>query len=460
MYESTPSLGSYQDDALQFMRGRRHGAIFLPMGTGKTWVMIEWIKEQLRNNIPVLPVLIVAPKAVCHTWENELIRFGEGLSYTTAYDGTVSERREIVKAVMSNEEFDILIVNYEMLTRFPPVINPTTIILDESTRIKNTKAARTKAAYRIGRFVKFKWILTGSPIPRGVEDIYGQIYFLDQGTTLGKNYWAFMQRYFRAISIGAGRRMWQVSPTGTQQIKQRVAPLIFQRDRKECLRLPEKIYSRRMVTMNEEIKRHQTQVLSYWRLEGKETNSHLAVDSWLRMLASGHSSDWTPINCDKYAACIDMLDDIDRNERVVVWTNYVAENKRLVKEIRKAGYSVISIIGEVSHDDRRDALRSFESSDIRICVISEQCGAFGLNELRDANYVCYFSNGYDLELRQQSEDRTFRAGREVPCNYIDLVTEGSIEQHILDLLETKSQMSEAFFRAEVLRRMGLNEFND
>jgi SNF2 family DNA or RNA helicase len=425
------------------------------MGTGKTWVLIEWIKENLRNGVNVLPVLIVAPKSVCHTWENELVRFGEGLSFTVAYDGSVSERREIVKSVLSDDEFDVLIINYEMLTRMPPTIGASTVILDESTRIKNTKAARSKAAYRIGRYAKYKWILTGSPIPRGVEDIYGQIYFLDAGTLLGKNYWAFLQRYFSPVPIGPGRRMWKISATGTKQIKQRVAPLIFQRDRKECLRLPEKIYSRRMVEMHEEIKRYQTRVLEYWRLEDKETNSRLAVDAWLRMLASGHTGDWSPIACNKYASCLELVDDIDSSESVVIWTNFIKENKRLVDTLVSAGHSVVSIIGEVTQDARTDALRKFESRESRICVISEQCGAFGLNELRNANFVVYFSNGYDLELRMQSEDRTFRAGREVPCNYIDLITTGTIEQHILDLLETKNQMSESFFRAEVLRRMGL-----
>lgn len=455
MYEPAESLGSYQNEALQFMSQRRHGAIFLPMGTGKTWVVIEWIKAQLRNGIDPLPVLIVAPKSVCHTWENELIRFGQGLSFTTAYEGPVSERRDIVKSVLSANEFDILIINYEMLTRMPPTIGPTTIILDESTRIKNTKAARTKAAYRVGHYAKYKWILTGSPIPRGVEDIYGQIYFLDGGATLGKNYWAFLQRYFSSVPIAPGRRMWKISSAGTQQIKQRVAPLIFQRDRKECLRLPEKIYSRRMVEMHEEIKCHQAHVLEYWRLEGKETNSRLAVDAWLRMLASGHTGDWIPTACNKYASCLELVDDIDLSESVVIWTNFIKEHKRLVSTLVSAGHSVVSIIGEVTQDARTLALRQFESRKARICVISEQCGAFGLNELREANFVVYFSNGYDLELRMQSEDRTFRAGREVPCNYIDLVTTGTIEQHILDLLETKNQMSESFFRAEVMRRMGL-----
>lgn len=454
MFESSPCIGEYQTDAINFMMSKPKGAIFLPMGTGKSFIVLEYLKAHLRNlNYEVLPVLVVAPKSVCRTWMQEAEKFGHGLKAVDAFTGPIKERLIRASTVLDDCEGHLVITNYEALSKMLSLGRPATVICDESTRIKNTKAARSKAAYSMGRSAKYAWILTGSPIPKGVEDIYGQIYFLDQGRRLGKDYWTFLQRYAYAIPIGSGQRMWQIRSNSARIIRDKVDDLTFRRKREECIQLPAKYYAARYVEMSEELLAATNGVLRLWRLGDRDTTSRLAVDSWLRMLCLGFGSEWADIKCNKYQELLDLIDEVDPSEQVVIWTNYVKENERVYRTLEQSGISVVRIVGETSQRDRFTNLDAFQRGEARCIVISTQLGAFGINELRDANIVVYFSNNYDLELRQQSEDRTYRAGRTKSCTYVDLITTGSIEQHIADLLQAKEKISATFFREEVLRRL-------
>lgn len=458
MFEPVKAIGSYQDDALAFMKSRAIGAVFLPMGTGKTYVVIEWIKDQLRQQrYHILPVIVFAPKMVCHTWENEIAKFGRGLIVRAAYDGPMIQR-QIDIAQTRDGEAHIVICNYEMAEHVK--ITPGTVVCDESTRIKNVKAKRSKAVYALGLKAKHRWILTGSPRPKGVEDLYGQFFFLDRGAVLGKNYWAFQARFFSSIPIGNGRQMWKASIDNEQRIKGLLSPYVFYRKREDCIALPEKLYSTRYVDMSLAIKKHTGHILEYWRHEGKEADNALTVGAWLRMLCTGFAGDWTPIDCGKYTAISDFIGDMDLGaDQVVIWTWFRKEQNRLAEILAEKGYQFITINGGTSNDDRATRLSSFEDGNSRIAIVSIATGAFGLNELRNASTVIYASNSFDLELRQQSEDRTYRAGRTTPCQYIDFVTTGSIEQHIVEVLRLKEAHSKAFLEGEVIRRIGLEKGN-
>lgn len=455
MFEPVKSIGAYQDDALAFMSGRAVGAVFLPMGTGKTYVVIEWIKDQLRQGrYHILPVVIFAPKMVCHTWENEIEKFGRGLIAVGAYDGPMIQRQIDIMGAKDGRAH-IVICNYEMADSVN--MTPGTVVCDESTRIKNPDAIRSKAVYNLGFKAKHRWILTGSPRPKGVEDLYGQFFFLDRGMALGKTYWNFKCKFFTPIAVGIGKRMWKASIENEKRIREILSPYVFYRRREDCISMPIKLYSTRQVDMSVDIRRHTGHILEYWRHEGKEADNALTVGAWLRMLCTGFAGDWVSIDCNKYTAIADFLGDTDLvHDQVVIWTWFRKEQDRLAKILEEKKYKFITISGGDNNATRADRLRSFESGLSRIAVVSTATGAFGLNELRNASIVIYSSNSFDLELRQQSEDRTYRAGRTTPCQYIDFVTTGSIEQHIVEVLHLKEAHSKAFLEGEVIRRMNLD----
>lgn len=454
MFEPNPVVGEYQSDAIAFMSERKAGAIFLAMGTGKTYVVIEWLKSRLRaQDYSVVPVLIAAPKSVCHTWEQELEKFGNGVKWKAAYDGPPTRRAEAVKEAIEDLEAHVLLVNYEYLPKLVKSgTTAATVVFDESTRIKNTKANRSKAAYELAGHANFRWVLTGNPIPRGMEDIYGQIFATDKGKRLGESYWQFLNRYFTPISFGTGKRGWVPKRNSMGRVKEQIRDIVFSRPREECVTLPEKRYRTVLAEMPPKVKVMVQEVMDYWRLNGVEVDNRLTVDLWLRMLCLGFDREWSPIDCNKYKVLLETLEDIGK-EQVVIWTNFIAENYRVADTVARLNAPYVQIYGEVPNDDRRKRLEEFERGDRRYCIISTQVGAFGLNELRHCDYIIYFSNGYDYELRAQSEDRSYRVGRTRQCTYTDIITGASIEGLILKNLKGKEHTSKSFIRDRVMTEL-------
>lgn len=459
MYEPMDPLGSYQEEAIQFMSEREVGAIFLPMGVGKTFCAIEWIKRRKRLEcMNTFPVVIFAPKIVCNSWCEEMKKFGAGLTYTDLSNGPSIQRLKQLDLAIALDT-DVIITNYEMANHIrnkTSVFN--TVIVDESTRIKNVKAKRSQAIVAIGKKASFRWILTGFPVTKSIMDVYGQILFLDHGQRLGTTYWQFLNRYCSPIQFGPGKRGWVPKSTAVYEIRGRITPIMFQRDREQCVAMPGKNYVELIVEPTEEQSRVSKEIFDYWRVNGREMTNALSVDMAFRQCSlgfirgDGDSPAPRFIGSSRYAAIRDLIND-GGCVRAAVWTNFRAEQAELFRVLSESGARTYAINGSTDHRDRTRYLQSFEKGNCDVLIISEQVGSFGLNELRDADISIYCSNSYDLELRKQSEDRIYRAGRRDRPTYYDIVTRDSIDVHILKLLKSKNEASKAFIRSAVLDSM-------
>lgn len=457
MFEPCTPLGDYQSEAIQFLNKNRQAAIFLPMGTGKTFCVIESLKMFKRVGIhDAFPVIIFAPKIVCHSWVTEIQRFGNGLTYVDISNGPSQKRLNIMQDALA-DDVDIFITNYEFAPKMDKLFTKLfgTVICDESTRIKNPKAQRSKAVYEIARCATYRRILTGSPITRGLEDIYGQAYCLDQGDRLGSTLWKFYNRYFSPIDYGPGQRGWVPKSGSTDRVKSVLRDVTFKKDRTDCYTLPDKRYVEIKVAPSAGQRKAFREITDYWRLNGREMFNALAIDSAMRQVACGFIMGDEPMAypCEKYIVLPELIQDAGEDSRVVVWTNFRIEQQRTIDILRDEGISCAAINGSTPHEDRTQHLMEFRDGHLPVIVISEQVGAFGLNELADADLIVYMSNSYDLELRKQSEDRTYRAGRKTSPVYYDLIVEGSIEEHILEILKSKHQLSKEFMRDMVLRKL-------
>lgn len=458
MYERHPSIGTYQEEAYDFLIDTKAGALFLPMGTGKTYVAIEVLKHhaRLKNSTDFFPVLVFAPKIVCQGWVREIQKFGNGLTVHDASDGPSHRRAyEMMEALEDN--VDIVVTNYEfapkVLDQFDDLFG--TLICDESTRVKNVRAKRSKAVYEIARKCEYRYIMTGSPITRDLSDIYGQCYVLDRGNKLGTSYWKFLNRFFTPLDYGPGQRGWVPKRGSLEKVRSVISPMVFSRRREECISLPGKTYIEVPVKPSQRIQQLTKEILDYWSLGEQEFFNALAVDMALRQINCGFilGDQAEEFDSNKYAVMLELIEEAG-DEQVVVWTNFVKEQERVMSVLRDNGISCEAIRGSTPSDIRTQYLDDFETKKFQVIVISEQVGAYGLNQLQHASLVIYSSNSYDLELRKQSEDRTYRAGRTTKCVYYDLVTEGSIEEHILRLLKKKYQVSKQFIRSQALLSMG------
>lgn len=448
-YTPNDPIGQYQLEALDFMKSRESGALFLPMGTGKSWIIIEWMRYNYFNG-NVFPVLIIAPVPVCYTWIREIEKFAPELSCVNMFHGTWNERYE---RYIDNMDRDVFIINYESVCKLPETDYQVfqTVVCDESTKTKNPQAKRTKSIHKMAEAIPYRWICTGTPIPNGIIDIWSQAFIIDRGSSLGTNFWRFRNRFFTPRQLDRGR--FYVPQSGAEKdIRSRIRKYIFSRLRSECLTLPEQIFTFRTAEPTKEMRLLETEIKTMWRQQGTETNTPLVVDTWLRKLALGFDINWNAVPCNKYAVLADTLQEIGEAQ-VVIWTNFHEETDRIVSTLQSCGWFPEVVDGRVDHERRSRILTLFESGEVSIIIVSTAVGAFGINELRWADYAIYFSNNYDYELRRQSEDRLLRAGRTCSPIYIDIVTTNSIEQHITDILQRKERVDATFFRREIMRRL-------
>jgi SNF2 family DNA or RNA helicase len=427
------------------------------MGTGKTYVALAYLS--LLNG----PVVVVAPLSVLRSWEKQI------LEHTTATYALASGSKSS-KIDALHKDVDIVLINYDFFSILPKNNNCKfyrfeTVVLDESTRIKSPKANRTATILREFTSTKYKLLLTGNPIPRSYEDLFTQWLFLDDGKSLGTNYFLFQRKYFSPVSYGAGRTSWEPNSRTGGSIAGKIAGSYFYRQKSECVDLPPKIYERRHYSLQGAQLKYYKQILNDWLAEtsGGErvVNNALSRDIALRQICSGYLGDGQGGSTEvfkslKYSTLVETLEDIG-DEQCVIWFWFRQECESIREALRPVHGEVAYVHGGVDREARSRALESFECGRSRIILAQQQTCAYGINELAKSEFSIYVGHTYDYDLRSQSEDRTSRIGSQRSCTYIDIVAEKSIEEAILEVLSTKANLPAHVFKDHV--RVLLNEWS-
>jgi SNF2 family DNA or RNA helicase len=161
----------------------------------------------------------------------------------------------------------------------------------------------------------------------------------------------------------------------------------------------------------------------------------------LHQITCGHfkSDDGTiqEVKSNRINELISVLDEIEG--KAIIWANYIYDVENIVKAIQKeyGEESVVAYYGKTSNDDRSKNIEKFQNNDnVRFFVGNPQTGGYGIT-LTSANNVIYYSNGYDLEKRMQSEDRAHRIGQKKSVTYIDFITEKTVDERIVKALRKK-----------------------
>jgi SNF2 family DNA or RNA helicase len=320
--------------------------------------------------------------------------------------------------------------------------------VDESTTIKTPTAKRTKAICAIGKLAKYRRILTGSPVTKSPLDLYTQCEFLNENLLGFGSYYTFRNRYavMRQANFG-GRRVQLVG--GYQRLDElsRVLKPFSDRVLKEnCLDLPEKTYIERQVELTDE----QTKAYSTMKsaalasLKGKMATAPHVLTQLMRLhqITCGHlkndDDSITEIKNNRITSLIELLEEVEG--KVIIWANYVYDIKQIVAAISKkyGEDSIVQYYGAVDAETRQKNIEKFQdpNSPARFFIGNPQTGGYGIT-LTAANNVVYYSNGYDLEKRLQSEDRAHRIGQKKAVTYVDLIAPKTVDEKIRKALRKK-----------------------
>ena len=449
----------HQLTALQKSWNKETYAYFMEMGTGKTKVLIDNM-SMLYDKGKIDGALIIAPKGVIKTWyEQELPTHLpdhiENVTVLWQSNITKGQQEKLESLFEIDTALHILVMNVEAFSTEKGVnfaskfLNSHKVLMaiDESTTIKTPTAKRTKNIIGLGKHAKYRRIMTGSPVTKNPLDLYTQCLFLDPYLLNFQSYYAFRNRYAVMKSMHVRGKTIQVVHAfqNLAELSESLQNFSYRVLKEDCLDLPPKNWIKRHITLSKEQQKvyDQMKKTALATLNGKVTSTMTVITQLMRLqqITCGHfvADDGTTqeIKSNRIIELMDVLDEIEG--KAIIWGHWQKDIKNIVGEIEKkyGPGSVVSYYGLTPQDERQDNIRQFQNDPkCRFMVGTPSTGGYGIT-LTAANTVIYYSNGYDLEKRLQSEDRAHRIGQKKNVTYIDIIAEDTVDEKIQESLRKK-----------------------
>ena len=449
----------HQLTALEKSWNKENFAYFMEMGTGKTKVLIDNL-AMLYDKGKIDGALIIAPKGVVKTWyEQELpTHLPNHIDNTTVLwqSNITKSQQEKLDSILKNEMLlHVLVMNVEALSTEKGVkfaskfINShkTLMAIDESTTIKTPTARRTKNIILLGKQAKYKRIMTGSPITKNPLDLYTQCEFLDPWLLDFTSYYAFRNRYAEMKTMHLRGRSIQVVSEfkNLGELSETVKNFSYRVLKEDCLDLPPKNFIKRHITLTPAQKKFYEQMkkAAMAVLNGKVTTTMTVLTQLMRLhqITCGHfTADDGSVQEVESNRLNELMSILEETEgKAIIWANYQRDVAQIIEHIEKkyGKGSIVDYYGLTPQEDRQDNIRKFQNdSNCRFLIGTPQSGVYGIT-LTQANTVIYYSNGYDLEKRLQSEDRAHRIGQKKTVTYVDLICEDTVDEKIVKALRDK-----------------------
>ena len=453
----------HQRIALERSYDKINYAYFMEMGCGKSKVLIDnmaWLYE----NKKIDTAIVVAPKGVYRNWQTSEIPAHlhddiEREVYVWNPNPNKTQKEHLVSGIKERGKLRILLVNVEgfattKLKAFvEKFVRDSTFLLavDESTTIKNPKAKRTKALVALGKAASYRRILTGSPVTKSPMDLYAQCGFMDKALLGFESFYSFQGRYAITRTQRMGGHSFQqiVGYRNLDELSTKLEKFSYRVTKDEALDLPDKIYTVRHVSLTDDQIKHYISLknAAIALLDDGDLVSAPAVMTQLLRLQQvlcGHlmtdDGDLVEFKTRRIDALLETIEEMSGG--VIIWSRFRYDIRNIEAALKKAygEDSTVNYYGDTSDSDRELAIKRFQDRDARFFVGNPQTAGKGLT-LNAASNVIYYANDFNLESRVQSEDRCHRIGQKNTVTYVDFVSKGTVDEHIVKTLRAKIDLS-------------------
>jgi len=427
-------LREYQKLGFQWMKTLAYyhfgGILADDMGLGKTLQGIAFIEsERTAIRESGLPVLIVSPASLIYNWKNEIAKFAPGLNAVIAA-GAKQERSGILDDL---EQVDVLITSYPLLRRDMELYAKQRfhcLILDEAQMIKN-HATQTAQAVKLLK-AKYRFALTGTPIENSLDEL-----------------WSLFDAVFPEL-FGSKRAFAELS---REAIAKRVKPFILRRMKSDVLKeLPDKIETLQMSELTDEQKklyvaylaRLQAETLMHLQTEGfqKSRMKILAGLTRLRQLCCHPALFVENYEGDsgKLEQLLEIVEEaLGAGKRMLIFSQFTSMLHIIREEIALRGLSCFYLDGSTPSQERVELCERYNAGEQDIFLISLRAGGTGLN-LTGADTVILYDLWWNPAVEQQAADRAHRIGQKNVVQVIRLVTQGTIEEKMVELQKRKMDL--------------------
>ncbi len=471
-YEYATKPYDHQRRAFLISRPQEYFGLFMDPGTGKTKVTIDtcaWLYEQGLIDC----MIVTAPGGVHWNWADEElpIHLPKRLKASVYADsGTRSQRqRRSFEKVLNHKGLAIFCFHIEGLSgatscdMVDEVLKQRRClwVIDESTRIKTPSAKRTKWITDRWELAPYRRILTGTPVTKGVEDLYSQFLFLSPMILGFNTYTAFKARYCQERTFEGSMASFKkiVGYINLDELTDKVDGCTFRVRKADCLDLPPKRYQRRQFELSPKARKLYDQLAEEFtaELNGTVVAENLAIVRMLRLqyITSG----WWPSD-DENGKVVPIEDTFPRlqtlkqviedvngdgdRHKFIIWARFRADLELLQREL---GSAAVSYHGGIAERQRQLNLAAFKNDPAKeYLVANPQNAGIGLT-INESDVQIWYGNSFDLELRLQGEDRNHRIGQKAnSVLLIDLEARRTQDQKIVTALRKKKSVADLVTR--------------
>lgn len=438
-------LRPYQELIVEHVLSTPRCAVWASMGLGKTSATLHALRQ-----INEWPVLVLAPKLVAaSTWPDESKKWNLGLRVVPIL-GSARER-----AAALRQKADIYTMNYENLPWLIDHLAPQwpfrAIVADESTRLKSFRTrqggkrarALAKVATESRRFIE----LTGTPAPNGLIDLWGQIFFLDQGQRLGRTFTAFRDRWFRVIPIGQFAQRIEPYPFAQAQIEERLRDICLTIDAKDYFSIDEPIVNKVVVDLPPKARAlyDAMELEMFLALEnGEEVEAFNPASKTLKCLQLASGAIYTEDRfVEVHDAKLQALDNIIEEAAgapVLVAYHFKSDLERIKRAFPHARTLEPGVIEE------------WNAGRVPLLLVHPASAGHGLNLQDGGNILVVFSHWWNLEEYQQvieriGPTRQKQAGHDRPVFIHQLIARDTVDELVVERRETKREVQDLLLEA-------------
>ena len=412
----------HQEEAIRRGLAFPQYAFLMEMGTGKTKSIIDLACIMALQD-KISGCLIICPKTIIPSWEEEIKK-------------NCGKNCEILSKKHLTKNCFFGIINYEQIITIKDNEiwkQYSMVVLDESSKIKNPKAQRSKDIVKFFKDTKYKYILSGTPVSQNPTDIYQQFKFLNDKFLGFTSYYTFRNYY---CTMGGYGNYQIIGYKDLPGLKAKIKAHSYQLKKEDCITLPEKIYEQRHIDMTPELRRQYKDMKDNLILEiegGDNITANIVLTKILRLqqIAAGCHIDNKYNN--KLKELIDIIED-NSESSIIIWARFIPTIKMLEQVMKDKNIPYSILYGEI--EDRAREIRLFQEGKTRVFIGQIATGGFGITLTR-ASIAVYYENTFSMEERLQSEARCHRIGQKNNVVYIDLLYKNSIDSHVLQAIKHK-----------------------
>jgi SNF2 family DNA or RNA helicase len=417
------NLHHYQNSALDVVLNKKKCALFLDMGLGKTTTTLTAIHD-LYYNFSVERILIIAPlKVANNVWHKEAQKWEHLQELDIAIaTGSVNER---LSAINSNKT--ITLINKENV---PWLIEKCKwkwdmVVIDESSSFKSARAKRFRALKKVMKHIKSIVLLSGTPSPNGMMDLWSQMYLIDQGERLGRTITNYRQRFF--VPDGYMGYNYKLKPGAKEQIMELIKDVCVTMTAEDYLELPECINVNEFIELPDKAKQQYKELEKEFIISlddiDIESPSKAALGNKLLQICNGSVYDAEKnvheIHNEKIERLKEIIED-NPGENFLVAYNYKHDLEKLQKAFPKA----VKLETAKQEDD-------WNKGKIKILLAHPASAGHGLNLQYGGNVIIWYGLTWNLEYYQQFNKRLHRQGQKNTVRNIHLIAKGCLDEKVL-----------------------------